>query len=143
MKILLLNGPNLNMLGRREPEVYGSFSLFEVEDLVTRLASQLQVSVDCRQSNHEGELIDWIHRAADQCRAIIINPGAYTHTSIALRDALSAVGLPAIEVHISNVYCREEFRRHSLLAPVCLGQISGLGITGYGLALRALVEYIR
>lgn len=143
VRILVLNGPNLQLLGRREPEVYGKATLADIEELVCAAARGLDAGVECRQSNHEGELVDWIGDAAESFDGIVINPAAYTHTSVALRDAIAAAGLPAIEVHISNVYAREEFRRHSCTAAVCLGQIAGLGVAGYGWALRALVEHLR
>ena len=138
-RILIMHGPNLNLLGSREPEVYGAQTLDDINAALTELAATLGLEIDCFQSNHEGALIDRIHAAAREgCRGLIINPGGFTHTSVALRDALAAVGLPAIEVHLSNVHAREEFRRHSLIAPVVIGQIAGLGAEGYGLALRAL-----
>jgi len=142
LNILILNGPNLNLLGRREPSVYGSLSLDEINNSLSYLAAELGVKITCRQSNHEGELIDLLHRAAAEMDAVIFNPGAFTHYSYALRDAVAAIGVPTIEVHLSNIYAREDFRRHSVIAPVAAGQISGFGANGYLLALRALVELV-
>ena len=140
MKILFLNGPNLNLLGTREPQTYGSITLGEIEAQVQRRAVELGVSVEFRQSNAEGELVTLIQQARTDYGAIVINAGAYTHTSIALRDAISAVGLPVIEIHLSNVHAREEFRHRSYLAPVCRGQISGFGPFSYILGLEAAVN---
>ena len=134
MKILVLNGPNLNLLGEREPEVYGSFSLEDLEASLTEQHSDLDLKFF--QSNHEGELIEELHSASkDGTMGVVFNPGGFTHTSVALRDAISGIQVPVIEVHISNVHAREAFRHQSLLAPVCVGQILGLGIAGYGLAI--------
>lgn len=140
MRVLVLNGPNLNLLGQREPHLYGSTTLAEIEARLGELAAELGVAIECRQSNHEGVLVDWIHSAKGAFDAILFNAGAYTHTSIALRDAVAAVGLPTVEVHLSNVHAREEFRRHSMLAPVCRGVISGFGALSYLLALRAIID---
>lgn len=136
---VIMNGPNLNMLGVREPGIYGDASLADVEDRVRRVAEELEVEVEFFQSNHEGELIDRIHGTFNKCAGIVINPGAFTHYSYAIRDALGAVKTPFIEVHISNIHTRESFRHTSVLAPLAVGQIAGLGIYGYELALRALV----
>ena len=139
-KVLFLNGPNLNLLGKREPKVYGRTTLAEIEALVRRRAASLKVTVDFRQSNLEGELVSWIQQAKGKCDVLVINAAAYTHTSIALRDAIAAVGIPSIEIHLSNIHAREEFRHKSLLAPVCWGQISGFGPKSYILALEASVD---
>jgi 3-dehydroquinate dehydratase II len=140
MKILFLNGPNLNLLGKREPKIYGRATLADIEAKVRKRATQLKVGIDFRQSNLEGELVDWIQQAKGEFDVIVINAAAYTHTSIALRDAIAAVGIPAIEIHLSNVHAREEFRHKSLIAPVCCGQISGFGEKSYILALEASVD---
>ncbi|MCD5323530.1 MULTISPECIES: type II 3-dehydroquinate dehydratase [Pontibacillus] len=139
-KILLLNGPNLNLLGTREPGVYGKGTLGDIETTLRTMVEGNGWAFDSFQSNHEGELIDRIHEAIGQDVGIIFNPGAYTHTSIALRDAIAGANLPVIEVHISNVHKREEFRHTSLLAPVCYGQIVGLGSFGYKLAAQTFLE---
>lgn len=137
MNVLVLHGPNLNLLGSREPDVYGRMTLEGINALLLQEAEALGVTLKTFQSNGEGELVTAIQEAAGWADAIIINPAAYTHTSVALADAISAVGIPTIEVHLSNVYAREAFRHHSFTAAVCVGQISGLGPLGYGLALRA------
>lgn len=149
MRVLVLHGPSLNLLGKREPSIYGHADLASIDASLGALAAELGVAIECRQSNHEGVLIDWIHEAAYPADpsaafdALLVNPGAYTHTSIALRDAIAAAGLPTVEAHLSNVHAREAFRRRSRIAPVCLGQIAGFGPESYALGLRALVGYVR
>jgi 3-dehydroquinate dehydratase-2 len=140
MKILFLNGPNLNLLGQREPEVYGRETLADIEAAVRKRAKQLKAKIDFRQSNVEGELVDWIQQAKGEFDVIVLNAAAYTHTSIALRDAIAAVGVPTIEIHLSNVHAREKFRQKSLIAPVCCGQIVGFGSKSYILAVEASVH---
>jgi len=141
-KILVLNGPNLNLLGKRQPDIYGRLTLEQINKKVQALAKELGVEVDCRQSNSEGELVTWIQEAPRRYGAIVINPAAYTHSSVALRDAITAAGLPTIEVHISNIYKREEFRKHSYIAGAAVGQITGFGMQSYLLGLRAAVEQL-
>jgi 3-dehydroquinate dehydratase-2 len=142
MKALVIHGPNLNLLGRREPEVYGTTSFEEINERIRSAAADLGMEVEIFQSNSEGALVDAIQRAGDSADGLIINPGAYTHYSIALRDALAGAGLPVIEVHLSNVYAREDFRKVSVIAPVAVGQISGFGPESYILALWALKSII-
>lgn len=137
-KVLLLNGPNLNLLGEREPAIYGSETLESIVGRASAYAQSLGIELHHVQSNHEGALIDALHAARDWAAGIILNAGAYTHTSVALRDAISAVGLPTIEVHLSNIYAREPFRHTSLIAPVCVGSISGFGADSYLLAVQAM-----
>ncbi len=141
MKVLVINGPNLNLLGKREPDVYGSVTLDEINSRVSALAAELGVEVSFFQSNHEGELVEKIQGAMGVFQAIVINPGAYTHTSVAIRDAIASTGVPTIEAHISNIYRREEFRKHSYISGVSVGQISGFGPDSYLLALRAAATF--
>ena len=136
-KILVIHGPNLNLLGKRETDVYGHITLEEVNKQIGKLADELGVSVDYFQSNSEGELVSEIQKTIDNYEALVINPGAYTHTSIALRDAVAGVGIPTVEVHLSNIYQREDFRKMSMLADVAVGQITGFGVDSYLLGLRA------
>ncbi len=142
-RVLLLNGPNLNLLGTREPHIYGSDTLDQVEHRLREHAEAIGITLDCRQSNGEHQLIDWVHEArTSHVDFILINPGAYTHTSIALRDALAGVAIPFIEVHLSNIHAREEFRRHSFLADIANGVICGLGAQGYDFALQAAKQHL-
>ena len=142
-KVKVIHGPNLNMLGKRETGVYGSATLDEINNAVRLLAKELDADVSFFQSNSEGKLIDMIHEAAGTYDSIIINPGGYTHSSIAIRDAVAAVNIPTVEVHMSNIYSREEFRHHSYISQVAAGQISGFGVNSYLLGLRAAVEIVR
>lgn len=142
-RVLLLNGPNLNLLGTREPDIYGSDTLDKIEHRLREQAEAIHITLDCRQSNAEHQLIDWVHEArTSHVDFILINPGAYTHTSIALRDALAGVAIPFIEVHLSNIHAREEFRQHSFLADIATGVICGLGAQGYELALQAAKQQL-
>jgi 3-dehydroquinate dehydratase-2 len=142
MRILILNGPNLNLLGQREPGVYGSITLAEIEAGVRSQAEAWGVEVEFRQTNHEGQLVDWLHEADRGFDGVVLNAGAYTHTSLALRDAIAGIRVPVVEVHLSNVYAREEFRHRSMIAGVCAGQVSGFGAWSYILGLAALVNVI-
>lgn len=143
LKIAVIHGPNLNMLGIREPEVYGMESIQQVNDMINKRAGSLNVEVTIYQSNNEGEIVDFIHEGYNDYKGIVINPGGLTHYSIVLSDALAAVKLPVVEVHISNIYQREEFRQYSVIAPIAVGQISGLGPAGYIYALEAVVNTIK
>jgi len=141
-KILVLNGPNLNLLGKRQPEIYGHLTLEQINKRIRELAKELGVEVAIRQSNSEGELVGWVQEAPSEFGAIVINPAAYTHSSLALRDAITAAGIPAVEVHISNIYKREEFRKRSYIAGAAVGQITGFGVQSYLLGLRAAAEQL-
>lgn len=141
LKYLCLNGPNLHRLGKREPAIYGHETLADVQTMLEKVAIAYDSEIVLKQSNYEGQLIDWLYEAEDgEIDGIIFNPGAFTHTSVALRDAIAGIEVPVVEIHISNIHKREEFRHHSFLAPVCVGQISGLGIFGYEAALRSLLK---
>jgi len=142
IKVLVIHGPNLNLLGKREPHIYGKVTLKQINTALKELAKKKNIDVKIIQSNSEGEIVDCIHKALGKFCGILINPAAYTHTSVAIRDALSAVKIPAIEVHLSNIYTREEFRRHSLISPVCIGQIAGFGLNSYLLGLQALIDFV-
>ncbi len=141
-RVLVLNGPNLNMLGLRQPEIYGHMTLSQLDEICVRAATSHGWSATCRQSNIEGEIVSWIHEARTEFDGIVINAGAYTHTSVALHDALAAAETPTIEVHLSNIFKREDFRHHSYISPQAVGTICGLGATGYELAIRALAETV-
>ena len=142
MKILVIHGPNLNLLGSREPEVYGTLTLEEIDEEIGRTAKSLGVEIATRQSNEEAKIIGWIQEAPAVYQALVINPAAFTHTSIAIRDAIAAVGIPTVEVHLSNIYARESFRHNSFIAPVARGQVSGFGKDSYTLGVRAAVSLI-
>jgi 3-dehydroquinate dehydratase-2 len=139
-RLLVLHGPNLNLLGTREPEVYGSLTLSKIDHILVEAGKKKAIEIKTYQSNHEGELIDALHKAVEWADGVVFNPGAYTHTSVALRDAVSAIGIPVVEVHLSNVYAREMFRHTSLIAPVCVGKITGFGWRSYLLGIQALAE---
>lgn len=142
MKILLLNGPNLNLLGTREPEKYGNTTLNDIENNLKNIAQKQNIQLECYQSNHEGDLIDKIQQAKNNFDGIILNAGGYTHTSVAIRDAIAGVQIPTVEIHLTNIHAREEFRHNSLIAPVCIGQICGFGAKSYELGLDALINYL-
>ncbi len=142
LRLLVLHGPNLNLLGTREPSVYGLLSLADIDKTIAHHAATLGIAVQSKQTNEEGELVTWIQDARGHFDGIVINPAGYTHTSIAIRDAIAAVALPTVEVHLSNIHQREEFRHHSFIAGVAIGQISGFGSTGYLLALEGLVAHL-
>lgn len=143
LRVLVLHGPNLNLLGSREPDVYGTTDLATIDEALLRLAQDSDIELTCRQSNHEGTLVDWVQEARTDFDAVLMNPAAYTHTSVALRDAIAAMGKPCVEVHLSNTHARETFRHRSLVAPVCLGSVQGFGAMSYALGLRALIDYLR
>ena len=142
-RVMILNGPNLNLLGVREPHIYGTTTLAQIKEACEREATKLGLTLSFFQSNHEGELVEKIQKAMGRYQAIVINPGAYTHTSVALRDAISGAGIPTVETHISNIYKREDFRQHSYISAVAVGQITGFGQDSYLLALRAAVGFAR
>ncbi len=140
MRVLVLNGPNLNLLGTRKPEIYGTTTLADIERMMRKRAAELGIEMDFMQTNYEGELVEAIQKAKGKYQYLILNAAAYTHTSVAIRDAIEAVELPAVEIHLSNIHAREEFRHHSLIAPVCVGQICGFGAKSYLLALQYVAE---
>lgn len=140
MKILVIHGPNLNLLGERQPDIYGKFTLEEINSQLKKIAKNEKVDLEIFQSNHEGEIVEKIGKAKGKADCLLINPAAYTHTSVAIRDAIEGVGIPTVEVHISNIYAREEFRHTSLIAPVAVGQVCGFGINSYKLGLKAAIE---
>jgi 3-dehydroquinate dehydratase-2 len=142
IKILVIHGPNLNLLGKREPHIYGRITLKRINSELKKLALKKKVSLKIVQSNYEGEIVEVIQKSINKFSGILINPAAYTHTSIAIRDAISSVNIPTVEVHLSNIYAREEFRRHSLISPVCRGQICGFGMNSYLLGLLALIDLL-
>ena len=142
-KILILHGPNINLLGDREPEIYGEKSMEEINQLLIDFGKSNELEVTCKQANGEGQLIDWLQEARNWAAGVVFNPGGYTHTSVALRDAIAAVNLPVVEVHLSNVHARDQFRRTSMIAPVCIGSISGFGWRSYTLGLQVLSEMIK
>lgn len=143
MRILVIHGPNLNLLGRREPDVYGSLTLAEIDERLAQAARELGAGIECVQSNHEGAIVDLLQAAAERADAVLLNPGAFTHYSYAIRDAVAATPVPVVEVHISNIAAREEFRRDSVIAAVCAGQVSGLGAASYLAALTGAVELLK
>ena len=142
LNVLVLHGPNLNLLGTREPDVYGNDTLADIDSQLTALAEELKITIRIRQSNSEEVLIESLHSSREWANGVLFNPGAFTHTSVALRDAIAAIDIPVVEVHLSNIHARESFRRESLLAPVCLGSISGFGSQSYMLGLRSLIKYV-
>ncbi len=143
MKLLLLNGPNLNLLGTREPEKYGKTTLKDIEEHLTKIAQENNIQLDCYQSNHEGDIIDKIQEAKNVYDGILLNAGGYTHTSVAIRDAISSVQVPTVEIHLTNIHAREEFRHNSLISAVCIGQICGFGAYSYDLGFNAIVNYLK
>jgi len=143
MKIFVINGVNMNMLGIREPEKYGSMTLKDLEKSLYAFSFELGIDIETFQSNHEGEIVEKIHSAYNNADGIVINPGAYTHTSVAIRDAISGVNIPTVEIHMTNIHAREDFRHKSLIAPVCIAQISGFGLESYKLALRGLADFLK
>lgn len=143
MKLLLLNGPNLNLLGTREPEKYGKTTLKDIEEHLTKIAQENNIQLDCYQSNHEGDIVDKIQQAKNVYDGILLNAGGYTHTSVAIRDAISSVQVPTVEIHLTNIHAREEFRHNSLISAVCIGQICGFGAYSYDLGFNAIVNYLK